>query len=134
MKKLLALFLIMTAFVEGAQICTYQELVSAMRTGKRFVILVDHNKGIGYFTPTGMVLIPASENGSERVATSNLHFSDYPGFPIYEYVKYTFYADNSVTLQMSAYNAQNYNPISEPRNLTFTIGNGIQIHTEEGVK
>lgn len=130
MKKLVALFLVLTAFLEGAQVCSYQELVSAMRAGKRFTILVDHNKGMGYFAPSNMVLVPASETVLERVATSHLHFSDYPGFPLYEYVKYTFYSDNSATLQMSTYNAQNFNPIGDPRTLNFSIGTGIQIHTD----
>lgn len=133
MKKLclLSLFMMLTAFLGAAPIQSYQELVSAMRAGKRFTILVDHKQGLGYYTPSGMVLVPASENSLERIATSHLHFSDYPGFPIYEYVKYTFYSDNSAVLQMSTYNAQNFNPTAEPRVLNFTLGEGIKILTEE---
>jgi hypothetical protein len=136
MKKLclLSLFMVLTAFLGAAPIQSYQDLVSAMRAGKKFTILVDHKQCLGYFTPSAMVLIPASENSLERVAASDLHFSDYPGYPVYEYVKYTFYSDNSAVLQMSVYNAQNYNLTGEPRVLNFTIGEGVKIHSEEVCK
>lgn len=130
MRYLFSLFMMLTAVLSAAPIQSYQDLVSAMRAGKRFTIIVDHKQGLGYFTPTGMVLIPASENSLERVATSNMHFSDYPGIPIYEYVKYTFYSDNSAVIQISAYNAPNFTLISEPHVLNCTLGEGIKIHIE----
>lgn len=134
MKYFLGFFLLVSAILSAAPIQSYQELVAAMRLGKRLTILVEHNQGLGYYTPNAMILIPASENSLERVATSNLHFSDYPGFPIYEYVKYTFYSDNSAVIQITAYDSQNFNPIRDPHTLNVAIGKGIQILTEEVTK
>lgn len=131
MKYFLGLFLLFSAVLSAAPVQSYQELVAGMRLGKRFTILVDHNQGLGYFVPTGMILIPASENSLERVAASNLHFSDYPGFPIYEYVKYTFYSDNSAVIQIIGYDAQDFTPIAAPHILNVSIGKGVQVHASE---
>lgn len=131
MKTLLSLFLLLSASLSAAPIHSYPELAQALRAGKRFTIVVDHPHGCGYFAPTGMVLVSACEDSLEHIATSHLHFSDYPGYPIYEYVKYTFNSDNSVVVNLAMYHPQNFTLIGEPFTLKSAIGHGVQIHTEE---
>jgi hypothetical protein len=62
---------------------SYQELAAEMRAGNRFVILLDLQQctgksGLptGYFSPSSMMLIPATETTLERVVTSHLQFTD----------------------------------------------------------
>ncbi len=140
MKKIFLLSLAMVAAflnVFAGPIQTYQDLTSAIRAGNRFVILLDLQEctgkcgmPVGYWTPTVMMLIPASDATSERVATSFLHFSDHLGYPIYEYVKYTFHSDNAVTIRTTYYDPQNFKPIGATHTINCLMGKGIEIYSD----
>lgn len=141
MKKicLLSLVLTLTTFLNifAAPIRSYQELTSAMRAGHRLVILLDLQQcteksgmPMGYFTPSSMMLIPATKVASERVVTSHLHFTDHSGSPTYEYVKYTFNADNSVMVRTVIYDPQSFKPIGASHTINCTFGKGIEINSD----
>jgi hypothetical protein len=141
MKKtcLLALAIMATVFLDAfaAPIHSYQELTSAMRSGDRFVILLDLQKctgksgmPTGYFTPAAMMLVPATEKTPERVVTSLLHFTDYSGSPTYEYVKYTLNSDNSVAIRTIFYDPQNFKPIGEAHIINCSLGKGMEIFSD----
>lgn len=139
MKKicLSGLTVVATAFFNlfASPIPTYQELKSALLEGKHFVILVDHQQcigqsGMGYFIPKAMMLIPASETHLEYVTTSDLHFTDSFGKPSYEYVKYTFNCDDTVTIRTIFYDPQDFKPMGSERKITCSLDKGVEIHSE----
>ena len=128
-----------TAFLDvfAAPIHSYQELTSAMRSGNRFVILLDLQQcteksgmPMGYLTPTAMMLIPAKETTLERVVTSFLHFTDHLGDPTYEYVKFTLNSDNTVMIQTTFYDPQNFKPIGTAHTINCSMGKGIEIYSD----
>ena len=115
---LLSFFMMLNGFfnLSAAQIHSYQELKSAILAGNRFVILVNMQEcsgkgGFGYFAPKAMMLLPPRDKFLERVLTSDLHFSNYSGSPTYEYVKYTFNSDNTVTIDTSFYEPNDFKSI-----------------------
>jgi hypothetical protein len=136
------LAIIAAAFLSGCGSSTdsYQKLTSGIRTGKQFVILLDLQQctgksgmPLGYFVPSAMMLIPAKEGNPERVMTSHLHFSDHSGNPTYEYVKYTFYSDNSVVVQTTFYDPKSFLPLGPPHTFTCSIGKGVFVKTSKKV-
>jgi len=115
---------------------SYQELASAVRSGERFAIVLnlqectgDPSMPIGYFIPSKMMLIPASALSSERIVTSDLHFTDYTGNAIYEYTKYTFNPDNSVVIRTSIYDPVTFMSIGTAHVIDCTLGKGVSITT-----
>ncbi len=140
MKKvfLFSLAIMATAFLNvfGATIHSYQKLRSAICKGKQFVILLDLQQctgkpgmPMGYFAPTSMMLIPATEGSPERVMTSHLHFSDHTGNPTYEYVKYTFYSDSSAVVQTTFYDPKSFLPLGPPHTFNCSMGKSIFVKT-----
>ncbi len=115
---------------------SYQELTSAMREGDRFVILVDLQQctgkagmPMGYLAPKAMMLVPAKETIPERVLTSDLHFTDHSGKPTYEYVKYTFNVDNTVVIQTTFYDPQDFKAIGSAHTMNCSLGRGVKIYS-----
>lgn len=124
------------ANVFAGPVTTYQELAAAMRAGDRFVFLLNlqectgkPNMPIGYFTPSKLMLVPASTSGMERIVTSDLHFTDFTGSPTYEYIKYTFNADDSVMIRTVMYDPLTFKPIGNPHIINCVLGKGISIKT-----
>lgn len=120
----------------ASPIPTYQELKSSIYEGKHFVILVDHEqctgrsgKAMGYFIPKAMMLIPATDTQPEYVTTSDLHFTDIFGKPSYEYVKYTFYSDDSATIRSVFYDPQDFKPLGSERKIHCSLDKGVEIHS-----
>lgn len=116
---------------------SYQELTSAMRAGDSFVILVDFQQctgkagmPVGYLIPKAMMLVPAKETIPERVLTSDLHFTDHSGRPTYEYVKYTFNVDNTVMIQTTFYDPQDFKVIGSSHTINCTLGKGVDIYSD----
>jgi|SRR5271165_3125043 hypothetical protein len=135
MKKILLFSLIATA-VFGSSIDSYQALTSAMQEGKQFTILLDLEKcsgkpgmPMGYFTPGAMMLVRATEKAPERIVTSHLHFTNQSGSPAYEYVKYTFNADNTVTIQTTFYEPQSFKAIGAGHTFNCSMGQGVEVKT-----
>ncbi|HEY5236620.1 MAG TPA: VirK family protein [Rhabdochlamydiaceae bacterium] len=141
MKKvfLFSLAIMATAFLNvfGSSINSYQKLRSGICKGKQFVILLDLQQcttgkpgmPMGYFAPSAMMLIPPKEGSPERVMTSHLHFSEYGGNPTYEYVRYTFYSDDSVVVQSTFYDPKSFLQLVPPHTFTTSIGKGVFIKT-----
>jgi hypothetical protein len=138
MKKicLLSLAILTAACINAcaATIHSYEELTEAMRKGDRFVFLLDlaqctgkAGMPTGYYTPSTMMLVPATEKAPERVVTSHLQFTDHSGTPAYEYVKYTFHADNTVMVRTAFYDPQSFKPMGEPHMIKCTVDNGLVI-------
>ena len=118
----------------AATIHSYEELTEAMRKGDRFVFLLDlaectgkTGMPTGYYTPSAMMLIPATAKAPERVVTSHLQFTDHSGAPAYEYVKYTFHADDTVVVRTAFYDPQSFKPMGEPHMIKCSVGNGLVI-------
>ncbi|MBS0652517.1 MAG: hypothetical protein JSR39_03210 [Verrucomicrobia bacterium] len=139
MKKLylLGLAIAFAAFskISAEPIRSYQELTEAVRSGDRFVILLDlpqctgnANMPMGYFAPNSMMLMPATATAPERVVTSLLHFSDHTGKPAYEYVKFTIHSDGSAIVRTTFYDPQTFTPIGPGHIVQCSIGHGIEIH------
>lgn len=133
MKKEFLLILIVALIpiraVFGEPIHSFEELKSALCAGKQFVFIGDFKEctgdagmPVGYFTPASMMLV------GERIITSHLHFTDYLGYPAYEYVKYTFTSDNSVCVQTTIYDARNFIVQGIPHTVSCTIGSGFTIN------
>lgn len=115
---------------------SYQELATAMNSGDRFVIVLNlqectgkSNMPIGYFIPSKMILMPASNLSSERIVTSDLHFTDHMGNPLYEYTKYTFQSDDSVVLRTVNYDPVTFKPIGSEHVINCVVDKGISIIT-----
>jgi hypothetical protein len=122
--------------ISAAPIRSYQELTSALRQGDRFVIVLDLEKcsgksgmPTGYFAPSAMMLVPATEKNLERVATSHLHFTDHTGTPAYEYTKYTFNSDNTVQVRTVFYDPATFKPVGTPHTFNCSLGNGVEINS-----
>ncbi len=141
MKKIYALSLAImaTAFLNvfAAPIRSYQELTAAMRAGNRFVILLDFQQctgqssmPMGYLTPRAMMLLPATDTTPERVATSDLHFTDHAGNPTYEYVKMTIHSDNTATVRTTFYDPQSFKSIGTGHTIHCLMGEGIKIFSD----
>ena len=139
MKKLsLCCFIFLLSVITNAfaiSVHSYQELASAMQAGNRFVILANLQEctgkpylPIGYFVPSKMMLVPASDLGSERIVTSDLHFTDHTGHPTYEYIKYTFNSDNSVIIHTVIYDPLTFKAINA-HVINSILNQGINIHT-----
>lgn len=135
MKKIsLFCFLFLLAAISSIfadPIHTYKDFQSAILSGKRFVIIADIAKGSGYFTPKAMMVVPASESGCERIVTSDLHFTDYTGQPLYEYTKYIFNPDNSVVIRTSAYDPVTFKTIGPPHFINCIFDNGVSIYSTD---
>ncbi len=139
MKKICLLSLILTfSNLFSDQIESYQELISAIRAGNRFVILTDLQQctgkasmPTGYLTPKAMMLIPTTETSQGRVVTSDLHFTDHLDKPTYEYVKYTSNSDGTVQIQTTFYDPQNFKPMGTAHTINCSLRKGIEIHTEK---
>ncbi len=123
--------------VFAAPIHSYQELTSAMREGNRFVFLLDLQEctgnpsmPIGYLIPTTMMLLPATQTASERVATSFLQFTDHSGNPTYEYVKFTLNSDDSVVVRTTFYDPKSFQPIGPVHTVNCSMGKGLEIFSE----
>jgi hypothetical protein len=135
---LLSLLVMLTSCLNvfAAPIKSYQEFSSALDSGSHFVITLDlkqctgnPNMPKGYFTPNGMMFIPATKTKMERVVTSYLHFTDQSGSPTYEYIKCTFNSDNSVEVRVAVYNPVNFTVIGSPQAFNCSIGQGIEINS-----
>jgi VirK protein len=107
---------------------SYEELVSAMHSGKQFVIILDLEQvagkpgmPTGSFQPKSMMLM------HDRLMTSDLHFSDHQGSPRYEYLKFTFKQDNSVVIQFTMYDAPTFTQVGSTQSFEGSIGKGIEI-------
>lgn len=140
MKKLIwicFLFIFSTAVNAFAlSIHSYQELASAMQAGDRFVVVLNIQEctgksgPIGYFSPSKMMLVPASATSSEYIVTSDLHFTDHKG-PRYEYTKYTFNSDNSIAIRTTIYDPLTFKPIADDHVINCSIDKGIRITSYE---
>ena len=140
MKKCFLLFLALMAAscLNACTIDSYQQLTDAIRKGKKFVILLDLEQctgksgmPTGYFAPNALMLVPAQESAPEHVATSLLHFTDHAGSPTYEYVKYTFYPDNTVEVRTAFYDPQTFKPLREPHSFTTSLNKGLFVKTPD---
>lgn len=117
---------------KGAPVESYEELTSAMRSGNQVMIEVDlaacmQNKAmpVGYFTPNALMIVPGAK---EKVVASDLHFTDHSGRPAYEYVKYTFNADESVLIEVSVYDPVTFKQLSKPYTISSSLGQGVNVH------
>lgn len=136
--SLLCLFMLTTfSGIFAAPINNYQELTYAMLAGNHFVIVLDLKQctdnsemPIGYFIPSTMLLMPASEKNAESLVTSHLQFTDHMGAPIYEYLKFRFYTDNRVEIRVARYDPQNFTLLSTPKTFYCSFGNGIKITSD----
>ena len=142
MKKrfLLILALMATACLNtfASPIDSYQQLTTALRKGKKIVILLDLEQSTGksgmptgYFAPNALMLVPAKESSPEHVSTSLLHFTDQSGAPTYEYVKYTFYPDNTVMIRTTCYDPVTFQLLKEPRTFNTSLNKGLFVTTSD---
>lgn len=134
---LLSLAIAFAAFskISAEPIRSYQELTEAMQTGNHLVFFLDlphrpENPRMpgGYFTPNSIILMPRTEAAPERIVTSLMHFSDHTGRPIYEYVKFTIYADGNVTVRTTYYDPQTFSSMGTSHTINCSLGKGIEIH------
>ncbi|MCE5293006.1 MAG: VirK family protein [Chlamydiales bacterium] len=139
MKKILCMCLLLFAAsnVDAAAIESYQKLVSTLEAGSQFVIELDLSvctgqpgMPTGYFAPSSLMHMPASDTAKDRIVTSDLHFTDQSGAPAYEYIKYTIRDDDSVTVSITTYNPQTFKTIGQTHNINCTLGGGIHIYTK----
>ena len=73
---------------------------------------------IGYFAPKqDDVSLCFYATSSERIVTSDLHFTDHTGSPSYEYTKYTFYPDNSVVVRTVIYDPLTFKTIDNSEHI-----------------
>lgn len=135
---LFSLITVLSVFADPIR--SFEEFKNAMQEGKRFVILLDisqcSNNSIGhkgYFAPTSIMYVPETERLPERILTSHLHFSDHTGAPSYEYVKYTFFADNSATIRTAFYEPGTFLQKNAAYTVQCAIGKGIEIHASSPV-
>lgn len=141
MKKICMLsfiFLLSSVNLFAGSIQSYQELADAMRAGDRFTIVLNLHEAtcnfsmpIGYFAPSKMMLVGAVDHNDEKIITSDMHFTDRAGFPAYEYIKYTFKPDNTLTVHAAIYNPVTFESIGSDHVINSTIGNGVKIFTAE---
>lgn len=128
MRKACLIFALFAIFTSSAyEINSYQKFTSSIRAGDHFTILFEHEKCTGYFVPSSMLIIPASDKQQERVVTSHLHFTDHFGFPAYEYIKYTFSADNNVLVHVKVYDPVHFKEIGPPYDVECSLGTNIKI-------
>jgi hypothetical protein len=127
-----------TAFLNvfASTLTSYQQLTEAMKEVKNLVILLDLQQctgkpgmSTGYFTPTSMMIIPEKESAQERVVTSHLHFTNQSGSPTYEYVKYTFNADNTVLVETTFYDPETFKLRGTTHIFNCLIRKGITVKT-----
>lgn len=121
----------------AVEVVSYEELASALRAGNQFTVVLDLQKcsqkagmPTGYFVPSAMMLVPGTEQKMEHITASHLHFTDRGKNPLYEYVKYTFYADGTVELATSFYDIATFAPVGTPHSMQCTMGKGIYIHAK----
>ena len=140
MKKvfLFSLAIMIAAFLNvfGYSINSYNGLKHAIWDGQQIVILLDIQKitktsgsHLGYFIPSSMMIVPGTGSIPRHVVTSQLHFTDRSGVPTYEYVKYTFYENNSVKVEITFYDAKTFTPLESPHTLHCSFGQGIKVMT-----
>ena len=131
------LLLLIATSIEAASIGSYQKLLSALESGSQFVIELDLSlctgqpgMPTGYFTPSSLMHMPASDTAKDRIVTSDLHFTDQSGAPAYEYIKYIFREDESATVSITTYNPQTFKAIGQTHTINCALGGGIQIYTK----
>jgi hypothetical protein len=116
---------------------SYNGLRHAILDGQQLVILLDFQKitkqqsgwHLGYFIPNSMMIVPGTGSIPRHVVTSQLHFTDRSGVPTYEYVKYTFYDNDSVKVEITFYDAKTFTPLESPHALHCSFGQGIKVKT-----
>ena len=136
------LFLLLTLLLNtnlfAATIHSYQELRAAMHQGKGFTILLDLPRctgnlemPTGSFTPSTLLLAPATEMTGERIVTSQLHFSDHMGQPMYEYTKYVFQPDNSVLIRVVFYDPKTFELTGSSHLIPCKLNEGVTVVTRD---
>ncbi len=80
---------------------------------------------VAMFTPSSLQI------ADDNIATSFKHFTlddpAYPGKAVYEFVRYTFTADNSLALTSQTLDATNYALLGDPVKLTCKLGSGVRV-------
>jgi hypothetical protein len=133
MKKLIllpaALLLAANSFAD--QLHNFDQIKSAVMTGKAIHFVVDYSKCVssvknaahvsysGTFTPDAVAI----NNDAGYLATSLMHFTLnnplFPAKPVYEFVRYTLHNDNTLTIADQALEAATYTPLTNG-NMTYT--------------
>ena len=128
--------LLLSSTISAQEIASYQEFASALRTGERFIFVIDMqdctgNPGmpVGYFSPTKLMLMPAKGENAEKIVTSDLHFTDYPGNSIYEYTKHTFKPDDTVSIRTVLYDPVSFKPIGKEYEIHGALNQGVKVLT-----
>ncbi len=105
-----------------------------MGEGHQFTALVEFQKCTGqssmpmeYFTPSAIMLMPVTEKTLEFVVTSHFHFSDLLGFPVYEYVRYTFSSEEGVEVRTTLYDSMSFKQPGPSYTISGFIGSGVEI-------
>lgn len=116
-------------------VSSYDDFVNSIQEGLSFTIISNFSQctgqpgqPIGYFAPKDFMLIPAGSNLPQQIATSDLHFTNATGTPVYEYVDYVFYPNNSVKIETTDYNPQTF-AATNSHTFTCQLNNGIQVNT-----
>ncbi|SRR5581483_218532 len=130
-----AFFFSSSAFAQ--EVTSYQDFASALRAGERFLFVIDMqectgNAGmpLGYFSPNKLLLMTEKGENSERIVTSDLHFTNYPGNAIYEYTKYTFKSDDTISIRTVVYDPVSFKPIGKDYEIHAKLNQGIKVYTQ----
>jgi hypothetical protein len=139
MKKLFLLAsLLLTSTSFANELHHYNDVKAAVITGKTIHIAVDlssciasskemaQSTSIGVFTPN------AIQVNNNHIATSLTHFTlnnpNFPGKPVYEFVRYTITEDNNVNLTDQVLDAVNYAPLSPKISFNCKIDTSAKIY------
>ncbi|MHB1948286.1 MAG: VirK family protein [Gammaproteobacteria bacterium] len=141
MRKLVLLSLLaITTNTFADELQTFDQVKSAVTTGKSVRIAIDFSKcatdnksfsqdknNIGIFTPNEIIV---DNNG--RIVTSLMHFTlnntNFPAKPVYQFVRYTLTSDNKVNLSYQVLDATNYAILTETVSVDCKVNMGAKIY------
>jgi hypothetical protein len=138
MKKLILLTLLSVATQANAlELKNYNQIEAVLKYGKVIHIAVDFTQctpvnarqlvssALAIYTPS------AVQVANDNIAASLKHFTldnpAYPNKPVYEFVRYTFTADNVLTLTNQTLDATNFAPLGDPMTLTCKLTAGVKV-------
>ncbi|MBS0637500.1 MAG: hypothetical protein JSS12_08305 [Verrucomicrobia bacterium] len=124
----------LSATLSAAAVGSFDELTDAIQSGKQITIALDLERCMdkpgmpkGYFMPTALMHLPASETVQEHISTSHLQFTDQAGAATYEYVKYTIFKDGSVEVKVNFLDPKTFKSQAATHTVHCELGKGINV-------
>lgn len=128
------LLLMVTTSSYAAQVKDYSELLQTVKQGYPITIVTHFekcqdeaskipNKTLSYFRPHAIWVVA----DGQEITTSDLHFTDYMGKPVYQYLQYTFTPNNRVIIVAKSLKPGSFLAKAKAITMSCPLGSAIAV-------